>query len=51
MNDFVFKRNIWEEDYNEMFGWEQQEIDSDNMAKSLRDWGGSQRYTLQRVDF
>ena len=41
----------WEEDYNEMFGWEQQEIDSDNMAKSLRDWGGSQRYTLQRVDF
>jgi len=41
----------WEEDYNEMFGRNQQEIDNKRMIKSLRDWGGSQRYTLERVDF
>jgi len=34
-----------------MFGRNQQEIDNKRMIKSLRDWGGSQRYTLERVDF
>jgi hypothetical protein len=34
-----------------MFGWKQEEIDYKSMTKSLRDWGGAQRYTLERVDF
>ena len=41
----------YQEDYDEMFGWKQEEMDYKNMMKSLRDWGGAQRYTLERVDF
>jgi len=41
----------YQEDYDEMFGWKQEEIDYKSMTKSLRDWGGAQRYTLERVDF
>jgi len=40
-----------EEDYNEMFGWEQSSIDLKNFNKSLREWNAAIRSTLERVDF
>ena len=41
----------WEEDYNEMFGWEQQSDDEKMRDKSLREWNGIVRTTLERLDF
>jgi hypothetical protein len=41
----------WEEDYNEMFGWEQQATDSKMRDKSLREWNGRTRTTLERMYF
>ena len=41
----------WEEDYNEMFGWEQQSDDEKMRDKSLREWNGRVRTTLERLDF
>jgi hypothetical protein len=41
----------WEEDYNEMFGWEQQSNDEKMRDKSLREWNGRVRTTLERLDF
>jgi hypothetical protein len=41
----------WEEDYNEMFGWEQFSQDQKLMQKSLRDWNGATRTTLERIYF
>ena len=41
----------WEEDYNEMFGWEQQSNDEMLRDKSLREWNGRVRTTLERLDF
>ena len=43
--------STWEEDYNEEFGWEQNAIDNENFNKSLREWNGAMRTTLERVDF
>ena len=43
--------STWEEDYNEEFGWEQNAIDNENFNKSLREWNGAIRTTLERVDF
>ena len=43
--------STWEEDYNEMFGWEQQSNDEMMRDKSLREWNGRVRTTLERVDF
>ena len=41
----------WEEDYNEMFGWEQYAQDQKMMQKALREWNGATRTTLERVDW
>ena len=41
----------WEEDYNEMFGWEQHAQDRKMMQKSLREWNGATRTTLERIYF
>ena len=41
----------WEEDYNEMFGWEQLAQDRKMMQKSLREWNGATRTTLERIYF
>ena len=43
--------STWEEDYNEEFGWEQNALDNENFNKSLREWNGAMRTTLERVDF
>jgi len=43
--------STFEEDYNELFGWEQNSIDSENFFKALREWNGTVRETLERVDF
>ena len=43
--------STWEEDYNEMFGWEQYATDRMNFEKSLRDWNGAVRTTSERIDF
>ena len=40
-----------EELYNEMFGWEQQSNDEKMRDKSLREWNGRVRTTLERLDF
>ena len=42
---------ITTEDYNEMFGWEQQSNDEMMRDKSLREWNGRVRTTLERLDF
>ena len=43
--------NTWEEDYNEMFGWEQFSDDLKMSDKSLREWNGRTRTTLERMYF
>ena len=43
--------STFEEDYNELFGWEQNSIDQENFFKSLREWNSIIRETLERVDF
>ena len=50
-DDWVENDSTWAEDYNEMFGWETHSDDLEHMQKSLRDWNGMVRYTLERVDF
>ena len=41
----------WEEDYNEMFGWEQYSNDQKMRDKSLREYNGITRTTLEKVDW
>lgn len=41
----------WEEDYNEMFGWEQYSNDQKMRDKSLREYNGMTRTTLEKVDW
>jgi len=41
----------WEEDYNEMFGWEQYSNDQKMRDKSLREWNGISRTTIEKVDW
>ena len=41
----------WEEDYNEMFGWEQYANDQKMRDKSLREYNGMTRTTLEKVDW
>ena len=43
--------STWEEDYNEMFGWEQYSTDSKMRDKSLREYNGITRITLEKVDW
>ena len=43
--------STWEEDYNELFGWEQYSADRKNFEKSLREWNGAIRTTSERIDF
>ena len=43
--------STWEEDYNEMFGWEQYSADSKMRDKSLREYNGITRITLEKVDW
>ena len=40
----------WEQDYNEMFGWEQYANDQKMRDKSLREYNGIRRTTLEKVD-
>ena len=49
--DAPSNENTWEEDYNEMFGWEQYAQDQKMMQKALREWNGATRTTLERVDW
>ena len=49
--DTPSNENTWEEDYNEMFGWEQYAQDQKMMQKALREWNGATRTTLERVDW
>ena len=41
----------WEQDYNEMFGWEQYANDQKMRDKSLREYNGIRRTTLEKVDW
>ena len=41
----------WEEDYNEMFGWEQYSNDQKMRDKSLREYNGITITTLEKVDW
>ena len=38
-------------DYNEMFGWEQYANDQKMRDKSLREYNGIRRTTLEKVDW
>ena len=49
--DAPSNENTWEEDYNEMFGWEQYAQDQKMMQKALREWNGATRTTLEKVDW
>lgn len=41
----------WEEDYNEMFGWEQNDQDTKMSDMSLREYNGMTRITLEKLDW